>query len=166
MKIKLKLILILLLGVLFITGCKKEGPPGADGNANVDYSTQTVTSWGWSSPYYYANLPMPELTSANINTAAVMVYFTSTGSAWVALPYTQYNSPNQNYIMGFNTSVGQVQITWFYDTSLFDGDDPNTYYGTNLQFKIVVIPPAVMLANPDLDLRDYEDVKNRFKIKD
>jgi hypothetical protein len=67
--------------------------------------------------------------------------------------------------MGFNTTVGQVEVTWFYDSSLSSGSDPNAYYGTTVRCK-VVIPPTMKLANPDLDLKDYEAVKKRFKLKD
>lgn len=164
MKKLIQFAILSFISAMFISGCKKQGAPGADGNANVMYATFTATSWAWDSPYYYTNISMPELTSENINTAAVMVYF-STGSAWIALPYTQYNSPAQNYIMGFSSSVGNVQVTWFYDTSLSDGVNPNTYYGTNVQYKIVVIPPKVMQANPDLDIRNYKEVQKRFNLK-
>jgi hypothetical protein len=115
----------------------------------------------YSSSNYYVNLDVLELISFNINSVAVIVYFSTTGTKWIAVPFTQYNSPS-NYFMGFNTSLGKVQVTWVYDSSLSQGNDPNTYYSTNVQFKVVVIPPAVRKANPDLDLKNYDAVKIRF----
>lgn len=152
--------------LLFFAGCKKSstGPAGKDGSANVTATTYSAGSWAWSSPNYYVNLSVPELTSANINSAAVMVYF-KTANNWIAVPYTQYNSP-ADYYMNFNTSVGNVQVTWFYDSSLSSGSDPNAYYSTTVQYKVVVIPPTVAKANPGLNLKDYAAVKTRFNLPD
>jgi hypothetical protein len=155
--------------VLSITGCKKEGPAGpagANGSANVTSNTFTVNTWLWDSPYYYVDLPVSAITSANNSTVAVMVYFSTNGNAWVALPYTQYNSPSQNYIMGFVTGVGTVEVNWFYDTSLSDGVDPNAYYGVPVKCKVVVIPPVAMAAHPEVDIKNYEQVKNTFGLQD
>lgn len=151
--------------VLLMAGCKKgeTGPAGQDGkpgSANITSNTYSITSWPYSSPYYYTNLATAALTSTNVNSAAVMVYF-STGSVWNALPYSQYNSP-YNYYMGFNTSAGNVQVTWFYDTSLSTGDSPNTYYGTTIQIKVVVIPPAMI--KKDVNIRNYEEVKSAYHL--
>lgn len=155
----------LIVMLTFVSGCKKNNNNNSsNNNVKVLSSSFTITSWSWSSPNYYSNLSVPELTSDNINTAAVMVYF-STGSNWIAIPFTQYNSP-YNYYMGFNTGVGKVQVTWTYDSSLSSGDNPNTYYSATVKCKVVVIPPAKISANPDLNLKDYKAVKERFNLKD
>jgi hypothetical protein len=171
MKSTMQIIAIVVLGIL-AGGCTKQGPigpagpAGAAGNSNVTSTTFMMNNWYWSSPNYYANVNVPQLTASNASSAAVMVYFNTDGSNnWIALPYTHYHTP-YNYVMGFNTSVGFVQVTWFYDTSLSSGDDPNTFFGTTIRCKVVVIPPSMKLANPDLDLKDYEMVKKRFKLKD
>ncbi|MDP2386162.1 MAG: hypothetical protein Q8M29_07310 [Bacteroidota bacterium] len=168
-------IVIMLTLVILTNGCSKQGPIGPkgdegkvgnNGNANVSSATFTMSSWFWSAPYYYADLSIPELTTTNANTAAVMVYFNTTGgTTWVALPYTQYHSP-YNYYMGFNTGVGNVEVTWFYDSSLSSGSDPNAFYGTTIKCKVVVIPPAIKKKHPDLDLTNYEAVKKCFNLAD
>ncbi len=158
-----KLVVFVFL-IVALNGCKK-GDPGTNGSANVTSGVYSVSSWTYSSPQYSANFSVPDLTSANINTAAIMVYF-SNGGNWIALPFTQYNSP-YNYFMGFNTGIGNVQVTWIYDTSLSSGKDPNSYYSSAaLLYKVVIIPPSVMVANPNLDLKNYKDVKRRFNLTD
>jgi hypothetical protein len=169
-----KTIQITVIAVLMLLaeGCTKQGPVGpagengANGNANVTSTTFIMNTWHWNAPHYYSNLTIPELTASNASSAAVMVYFNTDGSNnWSALPYTHYHSP-YNYYMGFNTGVGLVQVTWFYDSSLSSGNDPNTFYSATVRCKVIVIPPSVRLANPDLDLKNYETVKKRFKLKD
>lgn len=170
-----KLILAVIIGAAFFTGgCTKKGDPGPkgdqgangqNGNSNVSAYTFSINTWAWSAPYYYRNLVIPSITSSNTDSAAIIAYF-STGSLWRALPYTQYDSP-YNYYMGLNTTVGSVQVTWFYDFSGSSGSDPCAYYGvTNILVKVVVIPPAHRKANPDLDIRDYKAVKKRFNLTD
>jgi hypothetical protein len=160
----LNLITLFVIALVMTNGCKKEGPPGPAGNANVTATTFSASSWSWSSPYYYANFNVPDLTSSNINTAAVMVYFSTTGGTWIAVPYTQYTSA-YDYHMGFNTSAGTVQVTWVYDSSLSNGSDPNAFYSTTVQYKIVVIPPSARQANPNVNLKDYNAVKAAFQLQ-
>lgn len=168
------LLSVILLGItLFIcSSCQKDGatgpqgprgPAGQNGNSNITSKTFTMTSWPFSAPYYYSNLSVPELTTNNIDSAMVMVYFSTVGSVWLALPYTQYHSP-YNYYMGFNTSAGNVQVTWFYDSSLSSGSDPNTYYGTTIRCKVVIIPPA--LIRPAVNYKSYEQVKASYDLKE
>ncbi len=160
MKIKLQQFgLALLLTAITLSGCEKETPSA------VTSKNFTVTSWSWESPYYITRLSVPELTSDNINSAAVMVYFNTIAGNWYAVPWTQYNSP-YNYYMGYITSAGTVKVTWVYDSSLSSGNDPNAYYSANVKCKVVVVPEAQRKANPDLDLTDYEAVKATFHLKD
>lgn len=164
-----KIITILVFTALvFFAGCTKKGetgPAGKEGSANISATVFSISSWAWTSPNYYKNLSVPEITTDNLSSAAIMVYFSKGNSTWTALPFTQYNSPS-NYFMGFNTSVGNVQVTWIYDSSLSSGDNPNIYYGVNIQCKVVVIPKAARDAHPDVNLNNYNEVKEVFKIKD
>lgn len=122
-----------------------------------------MSSWSYTSPYYYRNLSTSELTASNVDSALVMVYFSTIGSNWFALPYTQYNSP-ADYYMGFVSSVGNVQVTWVYDSSLSTGSDPNTYYGTTVKCKVVIIPPA--MVKPNINYKNYKEVKATYKLSD
>lgn len=169
MKKKITHYLILLFGIsTLIIGCKKEpGPAGADGSSNVTSTIFNINTWyTTTSPYnhHYVDLSVSELTSSNINSSAVMAYINTGDNVWTAIPYTEYDFPS-DYHMGFKTGVGNVELTWFYDGSGF-GSDPNALYGFTVQAKVVVIPPAAMQANSDLDLKNYEAVKKRFNLRD
>lgn len=166
--LKLISIITIVTTITFLVGCTKkgeEGPAGKDGSSNVSATVFSVSTWGWTAPNYYVNLNVPEITSDNLSSAAIMVYFTKGNNTWTALPFTQYNTPS-NYFMGFNTSVGHVQVTWIYDSSLSSGDNPNIYYGVTVQCKVVVIPKAAKEAHPNVDLNNYNEVKTIFKLKD
>jgi hypothetical protein len=155
--------------IFFFSGCKKDGatgpqgPQGPVGQTNVTAATFSVSSWAFTAPYYYQNFSMPELTTKNIDSALVMVYFKTIGSNWFALPYTQYDSP-YNYYMGFVCNVGNVQVTWFYDSSLSSGKDPNTYYSTVVKYKVVVIPPS--MKQKGVNVNNYEEVRGAYSLKD
>jgi hypothetical protein len=167
---------ILFLGfiTILINSCQKQGPAGPEGpkgtdgqngSNHVSSKTFTMTSWSFTAPYYYRNLGIPELTSNNIDSALVMVYFATIGSNWLALPYTQYNSP-YDYFMGFVSYNGNVQVTWFYDSSLSSGSDPNAYYGTTIRCKVVVVPPAMKKKYGYVNMKNYDQVKQTFNLID
>lgn len=166
--LKLISIITIVTTVAFLVGCTKkgeDGPAGKDGSSNVSATVFSVSSWAWTAPNYYSNLSVPEITTDNLNSAAIMVYFSKGNNTWTAIPFTQYDSPS-NYFMGFNTSVGNVQVTWIYDSSLSSGSNPNTYYGVNIQCKVVVIPKAARDAHPNVNLNNYSEVKTVFNLKD
>lgn len=170
MKKQLRVSIILLLAgvVITINGCKKgdEGSPGKDGSANVTAYTYSISTstWSYSSPEWYCNLSLPELTADNLNSASVQAYFQKTANTWIAIPTTFYNTPS-NYYMGYSTTIGNVKINWIYNGA-GSGNDPNTHFGITSQFKVVIIPPAMITANSDLDLKNYQAVKDRFNLKD
>lgn len=161
-----RVIMVLFLMFLY-AGCEEEDSSAVKENKNVIGMTFDVTNWSYSSPNYSVNLFVPELTNENINTAGVMVYFSTLSSPgnWVALPYTQYNEP-YNYVMGFNTSVGNVQITWFYDYSLSSGKNTNDYYSSIIKYKVVIVSPEAMRLHPTLNYLNYNEVKKAFDLVD
>lgn len=167
--LKIISIITIVTTVAFFLGCTKKGetgPAGKDGTSNVSATVFSVSSWAWSSPNYYVNLNVPEITAGNLSSAAIMVYFSKGNNNWTALPFTQYNNSGSNYFMGFNTSVGNVQVTWIYDSSLSTGDNPNIYYGVTVQCKAVVIPKAAKAAHPNINLNNYSEVKATFNLED
>lgn len=154
---------ILGISLSSVNGCqqKETQSPSPSKNVNVSSSVFSASTWSFATPSHYVNINVPTLTSANLDSSAVMVYC-STGGDWQALPFTHYDSP-YNYYMNFSTGVGNVQVTWTYDTSFGQGKNPNTYFGATVKFKIVVIPPSARIG---IDLRDYEAVEREFGLKD
>ena len=165
---KFILALTAFLFILFNTSCQKgdTGTPGQNGTGNIASRTYTVNTWAYTSPNHYVNLSVPELTNANINSCAVMVYFSTPNSdSWRAVPFTQYGSLN-NYYMNFNSSIGNVQVTWFSNSSIGIGSNPNDYYSATSQFKVVVIAAALKAKNADINYQNYSEVKAKFGLKD
>lgn len=161
--------ILLAITTILFNGCKKgkDGAPGKDGSTNVTAYTFSVSAWSYNSPEWYRAFTVPELTLDNIHSASVQVYLLTATNTWTALPNTFYNSGAADYLMGFNTTIGSVKVTWIYDSSSSTGDNPNTFFGTSSsQFKVVVIPPAAIAANPYLDLNNYNKVKTTFKLAD
>ncbi len=151
--------------VIVFNNCRKEGPQGPQGPAgevNVKSYTFQATNWQYSSSQWLQSFSIPELTPESIDSAAVLVYFKEQTS-WNALPFTEVASTN--YFMGFKYVVNAVTINWTYN-GVFSGDDPTTYYGTTLTYKVVIIPDQARKANPDIDWTNYEEVKTRFDLKD
>jgi hypothetical protein len=148
--------------LLTFSGCDSEEP--VDPAKQVSAHTFSISNWNYASPEHYADLPVAAITSANINSVGVMVYYSAYPDVWVSVPYTVYGTVH-DYHMGFLYDPGTVEVTWMYDgTSM--GSDPNTYYGTTVKCKVVVVPSTARLANPNLDWNDYEQVKRRFHLKD
>lgn len=163
MKKALQAILIIMVtSVITISSCKK-GEDGKPGNANVTSKTFSVPTWSSNSTRWYASLSVPEITTSNISTAAIQVYFSTDNTSWIALPNTVMASTN--YFMGYITAANIVEITWDYN-GFGIGDSPNTLYSATSLFKVVVIPPAAITANPDLDLNNYDKVKIKFNLQD
>jgi hypothetical protein len=163
LKMKFKFLLFVILVVLTFNGCKKEKPSDP---VSVKAQTFSVTNWTYSSPSYYANYADAEITSTVQSSGTVNLFFSSDGgTTWQALPFTKYNG-SSDYYWGYNVSVGYVQPTWTYSSSLSSGSDPNAVYGVTAKFKVVCISAGARQANPDLNLNDYQKIKERFNLAD
>ncbi len=152
--------------MLIINGCKKgkDGEPGKDGSSTVISKTFSISSGSWvsTSSRWYVSLTVPELTTSNINSAAVQVFFGSGNNNWVAMPFTEVAT--SNYFMGFETDPNYIKVTWENNVGL--GSNPNSFYSlTTVQFKVVVIPPSARMANPNVDLNNYSELSKAFNLK-
>jgi len=148
---------------LLFTSCTKDGatgatgPQGPAGNANVQTFNFTANPWTLSSSttYWYYDYPLTVPTNA-----AVMVYYTSStlnsgSAANLSLPitlsgnqiYFKYNSTTLE--MGVNSVAGTVGVS-----------NPGP-----LNFQVVVIPPAARLANPNVNLHNFDEVKAAYHLK-
>ncbi len=158
---------ILIISSLILNSCQKteNGTPGKDGNSNVISKLYTINSSNWlnNGTRWYTFLTVSDLTTSNINSAAVQLFFGTTNNNWVAVPYTEIAT--SNYFMGFITSPNYIQVTWENNISL--GNNPNIFYSiTTVNFKVVIIPPTARLSHPNLDLNNYNEIKKAFKLPD
>ncbi len=158
MKKLLRLTALFSIGAILFTSCGKDGavgpqgPAGIPGNANVQtgvFLNQSFTFVAANSDYeLYLNYNA--ITQYVLDQGAVIVYFqtTSNTSGWTMLPATFAGAPvNTSY------GLGQVEIT--------DGTMPTGLFN----FKVVVIPPAVMKAHPGVNFSNYSEVRNAFNIQ-
>ncbi len=157
---------ILSILILVVPGCEKgeDGEPGKDGSANVTARNFPVSQWTSSSSFWYLHLSVPELTTSNINSASVQVYWGTADNNWLALPYTYVGTTSGNYFMNFLTTVNLVEVRWQYNLAGI-GDSPTSVLG-DVKFKVVVIPPSVLKTYPDLDLNNYREVKETLHLKE
>src|ERR1039458_10240822 len=154
-KITKMMLIVLGTSTIMISGCNKDaavgpqgsvgpaglngstgttGPSGATGptgNANVSTYTYAVPSanWGSNAGGWYALLIDSALTSSNINTAAVDVYFSpGTSGTWFAVPYSAITSID--YFMNFSISTNNVTIWWVYNGGGI-GSNPSSFFGVD-----------------------------------
>lgn len=158
-------ILALILVIITVGGCKKgkDGEPGKDGSSNVTTRTFSVPTWSSNSSRWYTELSFPELTTDNINSASVQVYWSTVNGTWVAVPYTYIGTTN-NYFMGFASMVNNIEIRWDCNSLVTIGSNPNSILGGTVQIKVVVIPPAQKKLN--INLSNYSEVKAAYNLKD
>ncbi|HXC03140.1 MAG TPA: hypothetical protein VNZ86_00235 [Bacteroidia bacterium] len=149
---------VMLLALL--ASCGKEGPAGpagtpgmngTNGAANINNGTITVNPGQWNaSSTNYWNYGVADPAIVDMNVDAVLVYALANGN-YFALPSAGLLAAGDN--MNFGYQNGMVSLI---------------YYGSSspsiaIQFKVVVIPPAVIKNNPGLNLKDYYAVQNALK---
>jgi hypothetical protein len=173
-KVKLLMLIIAVACLASLNSCKKEftgpagpqgpagtnGTNGTNGNANV-HSTTFTASFTWDGANYWriatiSNISI--LTSSIVNSGAVMIYLNENGT-YAALPMTVSMGGNIVEDVWFEYSTGQISIV----TEDSDLSDPGT---STLNFKLVCIDASARMANPNVDLKNYNEVKKAFKLKD
>lgn len=155
------------LTLLTFGACKKakDGAPGAQGpqgNANVDYSIFNVpaSSWGYTSPSYYAALIVPSITQDIIDKGAVLVYYQTGTNTYTQLPLTFFPTATYSELWEVVSSLNQVQV------QITDSDLTAPNAPPACTFKVVTMASRSMLSKPNVDFRNFESVKNAFNLKD
>ena len=171
---KTKNTIILFSLVLFtFSSCKKDGPvgpAGKDGNANV-IASNTLMLNNWSSTFdngteftYSSIITWGSISQAIKDNGVVMIYIhDNTTTNWTALPYSE-SGTGYSDAFNFEVAVGQVTVT-------FDGFDNTGSPGAAalngvFTIRMVAIPSSVRIANPNVNLKDYNAVKAAFHLKD
>ena len=162
---------LLIAGATSLSSCEKEGSvgpagkdgidgsDGSDGNANVVSSTITSSSWAYSNPSWVISFTYPAITQSIIDEGAVLVYI-KVGNGYTQLPLTIYQSPNYSTSIEVSTFVGGLSLFWT-DSDLIQPTNPGEH-----TFKVVVIAASGLIQNPNVDLGNYEEVKDAFNLPD
>lgn len=87
--------------------------------------------------------------------------------AWVALPGTVYHTDSQTGLVSrsfvFEEQTGKLHINTFNA----DGTSGSPWTkDMNFQYKAVVVKSSAIQENPDVDLKNYKEVKKRFNLED
>ncbi|MHB8261707.1 MAG: collagen-like triple helix repeat-containing protein [Bacteroidia bacterium] len=172
---------VIIAGVMLFTSCQgppgptgytgtvgatgQQGAPGTNGTNGVSGVTYTAlpaaTTWTWSPTYYYTEatytISPTILTQAVVDSGAVMLY-EQTGTLWRAMPYMISATALVTENVRYDYTFGSILIIESYSNdSMITGSIGN--------LKLVCISAGARLANPNLDLNNFEAVKNAFHIK-
>ncbi|PJJ80017.1 collagen-like triple helix repeat-containing protein [Mucilaginibacter auburnensis] len=139
------------------------GATGPAGTANVIYS-----DWAYAKNFrdtvmdnsnvHAADIAAPKLTSALLNNATIMVYFTFGGGVYV-LPYTSYAGSKLNTI-NFAPRAGRIVI------SRFTADNTNSVnLSTLLQYRYIIIPGGIKATEASkINVNSYEAVLKYYGV--
>lgn len=151
--------IVLTIGLSF-TSCKKAekgdtGPAGANGNANViGTNVVTINSWTASGAAWFATISAPGITSSIVDKGQVSV-FVQYGTTWWSLP--DLNGKNSTQ---YGFGIGTVTLV----NSNSDGTTPGN--PGSQTFRIVIISASNRLANPNVNWKNYSEVKKVLNLKD
>ncbi|HXP51811.1 MAG TPA: hypothetical protein VN922_17780 [Bacteroidia bacterium] len=152
---------------LFFTGCVgpegQQGPPGPQGiNGSYVVGTSSPADWQPSGSFLIASYTTSAISSNAVANGVIMVYFqtSSMGSTqWAPLPDTYPLSSTVEQTFTFNYDVNTITL----QMQNSDGSIPNAPAAFN--FKVVVIPTAVLKQHPGLNVKDYSMVSQLLNIK-
>ena len=166
--------LFFVMSLFTITSCQgpkgEPGPPGKDGNANVQSATVEVSAedWVWDANAcnWYLDLEWDAIDYDMVDYGAVLVYMENPGKdfyAWHQLPLTLY--PNDQYSTTMETVYYDYALTIYWTNSdLQKHQNPCDFYNSDMEFKVVLIDAALYAKHQNEDLSNYETVKEIFNI--
>jgi hypothetical protein len=191
MKATIKTLLVMCtLIVVIITSCKKEagptgpkGDPGTNGSqgtsgingtngtngtngvANISSWTLTTVPSNWvhqgtaGSPgdSYMATFSVPALTTTVINSGAVLLYFVA-GTTITQMPVTFAIYQNVASSYYYDAAPGMIRVY------TADNDFYTVQPTFNLDFKLVIIPPA--MRKPNVNYKNFDEVKKAHNLQD
>lgn len=116
------------------------------------------TNWSYNDPSWQISFSYEEIDQDVIDNGAVLVYM-KLGTSSIQLPIVFTNDGYQS-IVDAEIYVGGLTISWT-DTDLIQPINPS-----EREFKIVVISSSGLAQNPNIDFKDYNAVKQAFKLND
>ncbi|HEX7414337.1 MAG TPA: hypothetical protein VF411_09875 [Bacteroidia bacterium] len=151
-------------GPIGLTGAAgTNGTNGTNGNTVQTFTGSTVSA-SWTSvngnTEWDASFTVPAATATVVANGTIEAFLgDGTGTVWYALP-SSYKGLEYNYSYQLNQVGIQVTNTAGTLPTLPGG-------GTGVeQFKFVVISPSARLANPNVNFKNYAEIKKAFNLKD
>lgn len=166
MKTMRTLLLLPISIAVLMSGCKKEegptgpqGPAGPQGNANVNYEVIAVSpgDWAGDGDGYQAVKTSTVITQEIFDKGAVLCYFKS-GEYYVPVPLSFAGS---GYTSHFYFFYKPNEITFITADS-----DGLTLSPGQINFKVVAVASKSLLQQSDVDLNNYEEVKEALHLED
>jgi len=163
MKNKFLFLSMALYCTLIFSGCAKDGETGpqgpagaagAAGNANVIATNTFTASWVLSGTAYGAELSVPAITQDIVDRGSVQV-FVQYADEWWGLP--DLNGVNSTQ---FGFGLGNVSLL----NTNSDGTTPSLPFVSI--FRVVVISSSNRMANPNVNWKNYKEIKQAFNLKD
>jgi len=167
MKTAIKTMLGILLTLSITVGCKKEsikgekgdiGATGATGSANVISSnTILINNFFYYSSLkeYQASLSLPAITQEVLDKGVVIMYISDGSGTWYPLPYTDGTTT-----LNYQFKLGGFTIIYFNNNGSMP-TNPNNL----IKIRVVVIPPAIVKANPNANWKDYNSTMSLMNLK-
>ncbi|MCX6244870.1 MAG: hypothetical protein NTU98_09215 [Bacteroidetes bacterium] len=149
--------------ILLFNSCSKDGatgPAGTNGNTNVHSKTFVVnpSDWNVNSTNLTRFLTDSAITQDIIDNGSVEM-FVNYGDSWRPLPFTNFWAPSPQ------TYQGSFYLNEF-DIFVWRNDGLQPIVPGVLTFKVVTIAGSAKTANPNINWKNYEEVKKAFNLKD
>lgn len=162
------LMLLVIASMTTILGCAKDGkdglpgpqgPAGQNGNANVKNYSLTVSSWQWTYDNLYERHYYRYSNSSN--SQSVVYGYVMSGSGKQAIPY--YTCPSWQCIQ-FDMATYLFGSPPYIEFQYTNYNSKTTAPTSDSYFYLVIVPPTIRMANPNVDWTNYEEVKKTFNL--
>jgi hypothetical protein len=179
---------------LAIIGCKGDtgpaGPPGLNGNANVETGTFTLKDTAFTNTFWavslgggtslgdaarVASVPVPAITAGIADSGVVLAFINNPvgftdSTQWVPLPYI-FGPISPGYLVkyDFGASTGLLRIAYVYIASDAGTTPPSVYAAVvpTQEYKYVAMAGTVAAALSDahVKLTDYSQVMAALRAR-
>lgn len=160
----MKKLLYVLLAVTLFTACKKDeyqekGDYVESGESVTQTSDITIESWEWTYDDLYERHYVKHYVDFGPDDMVMMYVFSGSGKQ--AMPY--YNCVSSGawcdqYDFATVFYDGYIEIQYTNFNSIEDGPTDDKY------FDLVIIPSTLIKENPNVDFKNYEEVKQTFDL--
>ncbi len=135
------------------------GATGANGTANIFTTLYTVNSSNWTDPSsdvtWISTWTESDITDNNND--AVVAYWSTASSGWLALPVSSLIASGDEMSFGYNDN--SVTFSYYTGGASFT-QPPSSYAGfAVIYFKVTVIPPAIQHKYPGTNWQNASEVQ-------